>query len=259
MDNIVNLTITVVAFNNYDLVEEAIKSIENKTDAKIKKKIFVVDNSDSEYKKNRSFHILWKDVILIDSGGNIGFSKANNLVLKNLNSEYHAIVNPDIFLFEDTFSKIINFLNENLDVGMVIPKIIDKNGNLQSDYRRELTIFDMFVHSFGERVFKKRYKYHTMQDKNFNSVFQVPFGQGSFLVIRTKIFNILNGFDERFFLYMEDADLCKRVNDISKLVYYPYTFVEHKWEKKSHKNLKLFLIHLTSCYNFFKKWGLKLF
>jgi GT2 family glycosyltransferase len=85
----------------------------------------------------------------------------------------------------------------------------------------------------------------------------VPFAQGSFLVIQTDLYKQLKGFDDRFFMYMEDADLCKRVNEVSVVRYFPDTAVVHKWEKGSHKSMKLFKIHLQSMYRYFKKWGFR--
>lgn len=98
---------------------------------------------------------------------------------------------------------------------------------------------------------------HTLQDQDYTQPFQVPFGQGSFLVIRTELFKKLNGFDDRFFMYLEDADLCKRVNEISKLMYYPGASVVHRWEKGSHKNKKLLMYHIQSMRKYFEKWGYK--
>ena len=77
-------------------------------------------------------------------------------------------------------------------------------------------------------------------------------------MIRTELFQKLGGFDERFFLYMEDADLCKRVNRVSRLCYCPDTKVIHKWEKGSHKSKKLFKLHVQSMISYFKKWGIKI-
>ena len=69
----------------------------------------------------------------------------------------------------------------------------------------------------------------------------------------------LNGFDDNFFMYLEDADLCKRVNQVSKLMYLPTATVIHKWAKGSHKNKTLFKHHVNSMKYYFKKWGYKLF
>ena len=115
----------------------------------------------------------------------------------------------------------------------------------------------MFVRMFFKNNFKKRQEWHTMQYEDYSKPFQVPFGQGSFLVIKTELFKRINGFDERYFMYMEDADLCKRVNQVSKLMYFPGATVVHKWQRGSHKNKKLFKYHIESMRHYFKKWGYK--
>lgn len=97
-----------------------------------------------------------------------------------------------------------------------------------------------------------------MQDMDYEKPFPVPFAQGSFLVIRTELFRELEGFDERYFMYMEDADLCKRVNNVSSLWYCPDTAVIHKWERGSHKDKKLLKIHILSMFRYFRKWGWKI-
>ena len=110
----------------------------------------------------------------------------------------------------------------------------------------------------NEVSFEKRKAKHTMQYQDYTKPFRVPFGQGSFLVVRTELFKELNGFDDNFFMYLEDADLCKRVNQISKLMYFPNATVIHKWGRGSHTNKTLFKYHLQSMMVYFKKWGIKL-
>lgn len=260
------LTVTIVAYHNYDDIKEAIRTIELYTTKKIKKQIYIVDNScnteKSDKKKESNFLKYlseFKDVKYLNTDKNLGFGKGHNYILNDLDSEYHAIVNPDILLEEDAFSKIIEYLDKNEEVGMCIPNIVDEEGTRQKVYRREVTIFDMFIRMFCKGLFNKRKAKHTMQDMDYSKPFRVPFGQGSFLVIRTSLFKKLNGFDDNFFMYLEDADLCKRVNEISKLMYLPDATVIHKWEKGSHKNKTLFKYHLNSMKYYFKKWGYKFF
>lgn len=152
---------------------------------------------------------------------------------------------------------MIAYLDSHPDVGMGIPNMIDAAGNRQNVYRRELTVFDMFIRMFCPGLFPKRFAWHTMQDMDYSKPFPVPFGQGSFLVIRTALFKELHGFDDRYFMYLEDADLCKKVSARSKLMYIPSATVIHKWKKGSHKNLCLFKYHLQSMWLYFKKWGFK--
>lgn len=237
--------------------------MEKYTSLDLQKKIYIVDNGVSVSEPSEIEHFIkwikmFTDVEYIDAGGNLGFGKGHNVVLKRLKSEYHAIVNPDVLFCEDAFSKIIQWMDKNTDVGMTIPLITDETGKRQEVYRQELTLFDMANRMLFKRVFRAREKKHTMQNMDYSKSFRVPFGQGSFLVIRTKIFKELKGFDDNYFMYVEDADLCKRVNQMSKLMYYPNAKVIHRWEKGSHVNKNLFNYHVQSMIYYFKKWGWRL-
>lgn len=257
----VELSATIVAYNNYDDIKEAISSMDKYTT--IEKKIYVVDNgvaiaTPDDIEDFKKFLSAYSDVEYLDAGGNLGFGKGHNFVLPYIDSEYHAIVNPDILFCEDAFTRIVKYMDENQDVGMVIPYITDEEGTMQLVYRKELTVLDMFIRMFCKGMFKNRQAKHTLQDKDYTEPFQVPFGQGSFLVVRTELFRRINGFDEGFFMYVEDADLCKRVNQVSQLMYYPGARVIHKWEKGSHGNKVLFKYHINSMRYYFKKWGWKI-
>ena len=259
----VKLSACIVAYNNYEDIKAAIASMEKFTSPELSKKIYIVDNgvgvsSPSAVEDFKKYVEGMKDVEYIDAGGNLGFGKGHNKVLNIIDSEYHAIVNPDILFCEDAFSKIVDWMGNHKDVGMCIPLLTDEEGNKQEVYRRELTVFDMFDRMFLKGAFKGRAKKHTMQDMDFTKPFEVPFGQGSFLVIRSELFKKLGGFDDRYFMYCEDADLCKRVNQVSKLMYFPEARVIHKWEKGSHGNRTLFKYHMQSMKMYFKKWGWKL-
>lgn len=258
----IDLSVAIVAYNDYANIITAIESLEQYTSKDISKKVYIVDNSSGNeaFEKDRSELKekieVFADIEYLDVGENLGFGKGNNFVLPMIDSKFHAIVNPDIVFVEDTFKVLIDFM-QDYDIGMCIPKIIDENGNMQLAYRREPTVGDMFIRFFCKNFFRKRVSYHTLQEKDYSKPFQVPFGQGSFLVIRTELFKSLGGFDERYFMYLEDADLCKQVNQCSMLMYCPYTKVVHKWERGSHKSCKLFINHLNSMCKYFQKWGVK--
>lgn len=256
----VDLTFSIVAYKNYDQIINAVNSI-NKFTSRYTKKIIIVDNTESAYLKDYVHQINklrnLDNVNLIQNKQNLGFGKANNIALKKARGEYFVICNPDIILIEDSFSKIIPYMEENQKVGAIIPKLIDQNHKIEPVYRRELTPVDIivrYVHPFG--TFSKRRAYHTMQDMDYSKPFQVPFGQGSFIVVRNELMRKLNGFDERYFMYVEDADLCKRINQVSTLEYYPYTSIIHLWEQGSHKNIKLMKWHAQAMIKYFNKWGI---
>lgn len=257
------LSICIVVYENYEEAKKAINSMEKCTSHDLKKKIYVVDNGANVSEKTlvedfKMYIRNIRDAEYIDAGENLGFGKGHNKILNCIDSEYHAIVNPDILFCEDAFSKIVNWMNQHNEIGMTIPLITDENGNRQDVYRKELTLFDMFNRMFLKGLFKRRFNEHIMRNMDYTRPFQVPFGQGSFLVIRTKLFKNLGGFDDNFFMYVEDADLCKRVNQVSKLMYYPKAKVIHRWERGSHSNKTLFKYHVESTKYYFKKWGWKI-
>ena len=251
-----DFSIAIVAYNGETDVCKAVESIERCTSKMIQKTIYVIDNSE-EPNNLAQLSEQYPDVEYVKTGKNLGFGGGHNVVLDKLDSKFHAIVNPDIILEMDAFTVIKEFMQDET-IGMCVPKLCDEDGNLLAVYRRELTVFDMFVRMFLKRGFKKRQAYHTMQEMDYTKPFDVPFAQGSFLVIRTELFKELKGFDEDYFLYVEDADLCKRVNKVSRLRYCPEAVVIHKWERGSHKNKNLLKLHLQSMFTYFRKWGWKL-
>lgn len=262
----VKISICIVAYHNHKDILNAVESIEIFTNTDISKKIYIVDNDETSTDENKTNNEIetiknsirsFPDVEYISVGRNIGFGKGHNYILSRLDSEYHAIVNPDILLQDDALLPIIDYLDCHNDVGMVVPRITDANGKLQEVYRKELTVFDMFIRMFCRQLFPDRIAKHTLQDKDYTKAFQVPFAQGSFLVVRTSLLKDLKGFDDKFFMYIEDADLCRRVNLVSKLMFIPDSSVIHKWEKGSHKNMTLFKFHIESMRYYFKKWGVK--
>ncbi len=251
-----DISIAIVAYNDEPDVRMAVESIERCTSKEIDKHIYIIDNSESE-NQLKELAGQYTDVSYISTGQNLGFGAGHNFILEQLDSMFHAIVNPDIILTMDALGILMDFM-KNQDIGMSVPRLLDEEEQMLCVYRRELTVADMFLRMFAKGCCKKRQAYHTMQDMDYGKPFMVPFAQGSFLVIRTELFRKLGGFDERYFLYMEDADLCKRVNQVSKLWYCPAASVIHRWERGSHKSRKLFRLHVKAMFTYFRKWGWKL-
>ena len=256
----VTLTISIVVYKKYDDVLLAIDSIERFTDKALSKKLFVIDNScysdDNHYKKAFLESLSkFQDVEYVDTGKNLGFGKGHNFVMNRLESEFHAVVNPDIVLYSDAFSPLISFLNNNSDVGMTAPILTDEYNRPLRVYRRDLTLFDLFCRYVHLCVLKKRIDYHTMEDVDKSSDFECEFVQGSFLVVRTDLLKKVNGFDNRYFMYAEDADLCKTIRKYNRVVVHSAVKVVHKWERASHTSFKLMRIHIVSLFKYFNKWG----
>ena len=261
-----DVSLSVVLYRDYESPLEMIESLAAVVDPGLRIRLYVVDNSDlpegdplwaargafCEEASELDF------VEYVDAQGNLGFGAANNLALMRSDAEYHVFVNPDVLFTEDALSELRAFMDAVPEVGMCIPRITDETGEMQLVYRREVTVLDAFNRILLKNAMGKRDRWHCMRNEDYTRPFRVPFGQGSLLFGRTALLKRLGGFDERFFMYLEDADLCKRVNEVSALYYCPDATVIHKWEKGSHKDVTLLKHHLRSYLTYFRKWGLKL-
>ena len=239
-------------------------SLEEQTSPNLAKRVFFFffcalrfgEEGTTEQKSFKEFLARYSDITYLDAGENLGFGKANNIALRESDAEFHAFVNPDVVFLEDSLSMLVEYLRGNPDVGMVIPRMIGDDGQLLKVYRRDPTLLDALNRTILGNRLQKRDNFHTLQDMDYSKPFDLPFGQGSFLVGRSGLLKGLGGFDERYFMYLEDADLCRRVNQVSVLRYVPITTIQHKWERSSHKNGKLLLEHVKSYGRYFARWGL---
>lgn len=261
-----DVTLSVVLYRDYSSPLAMIQSLAKVMSPSLSTHLYAVDNSalstgDSLCRERDDFIRELKRLGFceyIDAGLNMGFGKAHNLALFQSNSRYHAFVNPDILFTDDALLALFNFMDAHPEAGMCIPRLIDEQGNLQDAYRLEPTVLDALNRTLLKGFLKRRSERHSMRYEDYSQPFRVPFAQGSFLFGRTKLLRDLGGFDDSFFMYLEDADFCRRVNAVSELLYCPDATVMHRWERGSHKSMTLMRHHLNSYGLYFKKWGLKL-
>ncbi len=243
------LSICIVTYNSENKVGKTVSTIKEFTKG-IDYKLFVFDNGSTDITK---IAVLNADpeVNFIENNTNLGFGKANNLVLPHINSKYHAIVNPDIRIENDVLSALCDYMDKHPDVVMVTPKVLfpDKSEQHLPKLRPR------FIYLLARRTpfFKKKAIEYTMEDKILAEPTEIDQCSGCFAVIRSDVFKKLNGFDERFFMYMEDADLTLRAKKYGKVMFLPQFHVIHEWERSSSKSLKYFMIHISSMFKFLWK------
>lgn len=252
--------ISIVNYHSYEKTAKAVESLYEKIKGDYTRKIVIVDNSEDRAEADRLEELKkrYNGLALLVTNRNLGFGAGHNLAFNEFaeeDTDFFVIVNPDTVMENDAIGVMREFLRKYKGCTMTVPRLLKPEGGTHKAYRRELTAKDMFLRRFMPHFFKSRDAYHTMQDMDYSRPFRVPFAQGSFLMIRASAFRELNGFDERFFLYLEDADLCMRINRTSYVCYVPTAKVTHLWEKASGKNLKLFMIHLGSMIKYFRKWS----
>ena len=102
----------------------------------------------------------------------------------------------------------------------------------------------------------KRYdRWYEMADQNYEEVFEAPYLSGCCMLIRSEAFRRAGGFDERYFLYLEDADLTRSLARDGRCVHLPVASVVHGWGRGNYSNLGLMAVNLTSAWHYFRKWG----
>lgn len=189
-------------------------------------------------------------VTVIKNNKNKGFGAAHNKAISTQMGKYHFVINPDIILNSDVISDMVDFFESNPDVVMAMPKILNCDGSEQR-LPKEKPTFKCLL--FG-RLSKKIRKEYVWANRDITAPTQIDFCSGCFFGIRSDLFCKLGGFDERFFLYLEDADLTLRAKNCGKVMFLPQFSVIHLWHRESAKNFKCFLIHLSSCFKFIFKW-----
>ena len=210
--------------------------------------LYIVDNNSSDDTLTRLESQKGLKIIKLDK--NVGFGAAHNKLLQLVDSDYHFVINPDITVDRDVFADIVEFMEETSKAVMAAPRILNADGSEQLLPKSVPT----FKYLFTGRLSKKVRRQYVWADRQITAPTEIDFCSGCFFCIRTKAFLKLGGFDERYFMYLEDADLTLRAKDIGKVFFLPGVTVTHFWERGSAKNVKLFFIHLSSCFKFLKKW-----
>ncbi|GAB7256079.1 glycosyltransferase family 2 protein [Polaribacter sp. OB-PA-B3] len=244
------ITATIVLYkDNLNTLKQTIKSF---LETNLSKKLFLVDNNPTDVLKSEFNHA---DVAYIFVGKNIGFGKAHNLVLDKVDSDFHLILNPDIQFTKLVLTNLINVLEKLQEVSFISPKVVYSNQENQFICRKNPTPFDLINRRLKlskQKIFENEYR-----SKDLLEPFSPEFIHGCFMLFKTKEFVNLKGFDERYFLYMEDADICRKVYQSGKKIYYyPKEIITHTHQKGSSKKTKLFFYHLSSAIKYFLKWGI---
>ena len=252
-----NITVSIVLYNE-DLAELQ-KAISSALSIERLKKLYLIDNSptniiEKEF-KNKNIEYLFVEK-------NIGFGAGLNLVLKYIqnNSDYHLILNPDTNFDPKIINELVSELEANNELSLIAPRVFFPNGKIQNSCRRYPKLSEMlfrrlpFINKSSNPLIKKG----IYGDLDLTKTQYVDYLTGCFYLFKTKDLLQLKGFDVRYFLYMEDVDICKKIDKLGKKkAYYPHVSIEHVLKQRSATDLKLFLRHVLSMIKYFMKWGFK--
>lgn len=202
--------ICIVSYNTKDILYKCLKSViqavvnSNVKDA-IEYVIYVVDNASHDGTVNmiqKSF----PEIKLVNLNLNVGFARANNVIFSKTDGQYFVLINPDAFIHENTLSKAISFMQNTSSAGACGGLLRNVDGTLAPSARRFPTLIGKFCDMWGlSQIFKEKEISHKSQ-----AVDWIP---GTFTVVRRSAFINLPLFDERFFLYYEETDMCRALHN----------------------------------------------
>lgn len=252
------ITACIVLYRNeIEILRKAINSFLN---SDLKVHLFLIDNSPTD-----DLRILACDVRIEyrHNPSNPGFGAAHNIAIKQaitISSNYHLVLNPDIYFEAGNLEKLVDFMDNNQDVGHVMPRIEYPHGDIQYLCKTNPTFFDLFARGFMptflKNIFKgrmDRYEYRNFDYDNI--IYDIPYLSGCFMFLRTSTLKKVGFFDDKIFMYLEDADLTRRFLEVSRTVYYPNVKVYHHFAKLTHKQFKFKWITIESAFTYFNKWG----
>lgn len=253
----IDLSLAIVTYNNSKIIKETVTSIVENIPNELTYILYIIDNNS----KDNTLDIIKSikgNIEIINLGVNKGFGYGHNAILNMIDSRYHLIINPDITIENpEQIKTMIEHLDKNKDVGMLSPLILSPDLSTQYLCKTNPTVFDMIIRRISPNIFAKRQDKYIMKDTGYNKITNLDYATGSFMVFRSEIYKKLNGFDDTFFMYLEDADITRRVNQISKAIFFPDARVIHAWERSGHKSFKFAKITVQSMFIYFNKWGWK--
>jgi GT2 family glycosyltransferase len=252
------LTIGIVNYNTKKNLKLCIDSI-FQNPPRCDYRVVIMDNNSKDGSKNFLKKIREKNIKIILSKKNIGFGAACNRIAKTQNSSYILFLNPDVEIKKNSIDKLLNFLKKNEKVGLVTGKLLFPNGSLQLSCRKFPTILRVL---FGrESVLRKIFPNNAvsreflMTDFDYNKVQYPDCVRGAVMLFKTEVFKKIGGFDEKFFLFFEDTDICLRLRKMGdEIVYLPEAIFYHSLGESTKKEkIKTKITINVSMFHYIKK------
>lgn len=248
-----SLNVSIVTYHT-DL-EELLRCL-NSLRSDVVSTIFIVDNSSQQRIRDLVCGI---DKVRYIASENVGYGSAHNIALRDsleCGVDYHLVLNSDVRFDPEVLSRLVTVMNRRPKVGQLQPRVVYPDGELQYTVRCLPSPIDVFGRRFipGFENGRRNSRYllkHIDHGREFN----VPYHQGSFMLLRVAALKEVGLFDERFFMYPEDIDLTRRVHRVYETLYYPHEEIIHDHRRESYKSWRMLRIHIVNMIRYFNKWG----
>ncbi|WP_313503722.1 glycosyltransferase family 2 protein [Kaistella carnis] len=220
--------------------------------------LYLIDNSPTDELKRIISH---PGVEYIFNPSNPGFGAAHNIAIDRAmkkGSQYHLVLNPDVYFDGNVIEGLLCYMNKNLDVGNVLPKVFYPDGSIQYLAKLLPTPYDWIGRRFNpfKKMVEKRNQTFELKISGYDKIMDAPYLSGCFMFLRIDTLRKVGLFDDKIFMYGEETDLCRRIILAGfRTVFYPKEVIYHHFEKGSHKSWHLTKIGIQSAIYYFNKWG----
>jgi len=228
-----------------------------------KMEVIVVDNhsQDDSIGVLRNRLSTFSNVRIVETANNVGYGKGNNAGARMAQGSYLLICNPDNVLEPTALERMVNTMERDPSIGILAPRLVHEDGTVRNSSRAFPSLLDIFVkRTFLRSLFPQRMR-RFLKYTHHQTATDVDWVVGACFLIRKEDFELLGGFDPRFFLFFEDTDLCRRVWKTGKrVVYDPSVFATDRKQRLSGEGFwtiffsKTGRIHLVSAVKYFWKW-----
>ncbi|MBI4133081.1 glycosyltransferase family 2 protein [Candidatus Uhrbacteria bacterium] len=206
------------------------------------------------------------DVRCIASSVNTGFGPGNNIGIRASRGRYVLVMNPDVVVLGDALEELVSYMDLHPDIGICGPQLVNPDGSIQySCYRFPTPMIPMYRRTpLGNFAFARRaVGDYLMRDWDHRDEREVDWLLGACIVLRRSMLDAIGLFDEQFFLYFEDTDLCRRAWEAGhRVVYNPSVHLVHYHKRESAGSFmqiftnKVTRVHIASGIKYFQKyWG----
>jgi GT2 family glycosyltransferase/lipopolysaccharide/colanic/teichoic acid biosynthesis glycosyltransferase len=255
----VDVSIIIVSYNSSSVLKPCLESIRDQSFAG-EVEVIVVDNASSDGTPDLvREEYPW--VELVAGNENLGYSRGVNVGVRHARGRFFFILNPDTVLKPDSVQELADFMESNPEAGIVGPKLVFHDGNIQLSCRRFYTFKVLVLRRTPlGKIFKnaKAERDHLMLDFDHESTREVDWLLGAAMFVRRTAVESVGLMDERFFLYFEDVDWCYRMEQQGLRVYYhPTSVVVHGYARDSAQSVlnRSFVAHLVSLFRYYDKWN----
>jgi len=227
--------------------------------------LFVIDNGAPAERAPQVELGTWRHggLRVMHGHGNLGYGRANNLVLGELRSDVHVVMNPDVEVDPEAIGAAIAALAAHPGIGLVAPAVYDARGERQYLCKRYPSVWVLFLRGFAPAFLRRRFqgaidRYEMRDAIAERFVEDIPLASGCFMAIRTPLFVRLAGFDAHYFMYFEDYDLSVRLARHAALAYAPEARIVHHGGGAAGKGWRHVRWFVRSAWRFFSRHGWKI-